>query len=204
MLQAENCRLADGGSSADVERQKASIVMKDKYLRELLKLEKRKDAEINELKKSMGAAEKEGFKRGFKEAEEAYVKQCDAAKELFFKSGLRAAVERLGHDQQTEVCNPPEYFIPKSLAGYADVMQQQFLEGSDTDEDSSSEDTPVENVDQIDRPESRVEDLTIEQPNETVAPVDTPIVTEGVLPPETGLPAVTDAAFDAEIEDLFA
>ncbi|XP_028125155.1 uncharacterized protein LOC114322091 [Camellia sinensis] len=172
-LEAENGRLADLVNSAEAEKQKAAIVMKDKYLRELLKLEKRKDAEMSELKKNMEAVDKGGYKRGFKEAE-------------------------------TEVFNPPEYFIPKSLAGFADALQQQFLEGSDTDEDSASEDTPVENVDQIDRPESRVEDLTIEQPNETVAPVDTTIVTEGVLPPETGLPADTDAAFDAEIEDLFA
>ncbi|KAF5933799.1 hypothetical protein HYC85_029970 [Camellia sinensis] len=203
-LEAENGRLADLVNSAEAEKQKAAIVMKDKYLRELLKLERRKDAEISELKKNMEAVDKGGYKRGFKEAEEAYVKQCDAAKELFFKCGWRAAVEKLGHDQQTEVFNPPEYFIPKSLAGYADAMQQQFLKGSDTDENSASEGTPVENVDQIDRPESRVEDLTVEQPNETVAPVDATIVTEGVLPPETGLPIVTDAAFDAEIEDLFA
>ncbi|XP_028077593.1 uncharacterized protein LOC114279539 [Camellia sinensis] len=86
-LQAENGRLADLVSSAEAEKQKAAIVMKDKYLRELLKLEKRKDAEISELKESVEAAEKEGYKRGYKEAEDAYVKQCDAAKELFFKYG---------------------------------------------------------------------------------------------------------------------
>ncbi|XP_028068433.1 uncharacterized protein LOC114271009 [Camellia sinensis] len=59
-LQAENGRLADLVSSAEVERQKAAIAMKDKYLRELVKLEKRKDTEISELKKSVEAAEKEG------------------------------------------------------------------------------------------------------------------------------------------------
>ncbi|XP_028123565.1 uncharacterized protein LOC114320701 [Camellia sinensis] len=184
-------------SSAEAEKQKTAIVLKDKYLRELLKLERKKDAEIKE-------KVKEADKQGFKRAEDAYALQCNAAKDLFFKCGWRGAVEKLGHDPQTEVFNPPAYFIPNSLLEYANKMQQQFLEDSGSDEDSATEDTPVENVDQIDRPESRVEDLTVEQPNETVAPVDTTIVTEGVLPPETGLPAITDAAFDAEIEDLFA
>ncbi|XP_028104198.1 uncharacterized protein LOC114303275 [Camellia sinensis] len=150
---------------------------------------------------------KEADKQGFKRAEDAYAQQCNAAKDLFFKCGWRGAVEKLGHDPQTEVFNPPAYFIPSSLMEYATAMQQQFLEGSDdedSDEDSAPGDTSVVNVDQIDRPESRVEDLTIERPNETVAPVETTIVTEGVLPPETGLPADTDAAFDAEIDELFS
>mgnify|MGYP003702620331 CR=1 FL=1 len=83
-------------------------------------------------------------------------------------------------------------------------MQQQFLEGSDSDEDSSSEDTPVVNVDQTVRLEPTVEDLTIELPGETVVPTETTPVIKGELPPETGLHADADAAFDAEIEDLFS
>ena len=52
-LQAENGRLANLVSSAEAEKQKAAIVMKDKYLRELVKLERRKDTEISQLKKSV-------------------------------------------------------------------------------------------------------------------------------------------------------
>ena len=70
-LQAENGRLADLVSSAEAERQKAAIAMKDKYLRELLKLEKRKDTEISQLKVSVEGAEKQGYKQGYKKAEEA-------------------------------------------------------------------------------------------------------------------------------------
>ncbi|XP_028085616.1 uncharacterized protein LOC114286636 [Camellia sinensis] len=203
-LQSENGRLADLVSSAEAEKQKAAIVMKDKYLRELLKLEKRKDAEISELKENMEAAEKEGYKRGYKEAEDAYVKQCDAAKELFFKCGWRAVVEKLGHDDQTEVFDPPAYFIPKSLAAYADALQQEFLEDSDTDDSSAPEDIPVDNVDQPVRSEPAVEDLTVDLPRETVIPAEValPIVNE--LPPETGLRVDGDAAFDAEIDELFS
>ena len=169
-------------------------------MRELLQLERKNDAEIKEKVKQ---ADQQGFKR----AEDAYAQQCNAAKDLFFKCGWRGAVEKLGHDPQTEVFTPPAYFIPNSLMEYATAMQQQFLEGSDdedSDEDSAPGDTSVVNVDQIDRPESRVEDLTIELPTDSVAPVDTTVVTEGVRPPESGLPADTDAAFDAEIDELFS
>ena len=200
-LEAENGRLADLVNSAEAEKQKAAIVMKDKYLRELVKLERRKDAEIGELRKNMVEAEKEGYKQGYKKAEDAYVKQCDAAKELFFKCGWRAAVEKLGQDQQTEVFNPPDYFIPKSLAEYAAALQQQFLEDSDSD-DASDEDTPAENVDQPVRSVPTAEDLTVDPPSGTVAEVAHPSVNE--LPPETGLQVDADAVFDAEIDELFS
>ena len=203
-LQAENGRLADLVSSAEAERQKAAIAMKDKYLRELVKLEKRKDTEISQLKKSVEEAEKEGYKQGYKKAEDAYVKQCDAAKELFFKCGWRAAVEKLGHDQQTEVFDPPAYFIPKSLAEYAAALQQEFLEDSDSDDSSAPEDIPVVSADPSLRLEPMVEDPPVDQPNETVVPTETILATESELPPETGLQADGDAAFDAEIEELFS
>ncbi|XP_028101442.1 nucleoporin nup211-like [Camellia sinensis] len=122
-LEAENGRLADLVNSAEAEKQKAAIVMKDKYLQELLKLEKRKDAEISELKKNMEAVEKEGYKRGYKEAEDAYVEQCDAAKELFFKCDTPAenvdqpvrsepAVEDLTVDLPRETVIPAEVAFP--------------------------------------------------------------------------------------------
>ena len=87
---------------------------------------------------------------------------------------------------------------------YASAMQQQFLEGSDSDEDSAPEDTPVANVDQVVRSEPTMEDLTIEQPGETLVPTATTLATENVLPPETGLQVDAAAAFDAEIEDLIS
>ena len=49
-----------------------------------------------------------------------------------------------------------------------------------------------------------MEDLTIEQPDETVVPIETTLVTENELPLEIGLHVDADAAFDAEIEDLFS
>ncbi|KAF5931654.1 hypothetical protein HYC85_027825 [Camellia sinensis] len=199
-LRGEVGRLTAMASSAEAEKQKTAIVLKDKYLRELVKLERKKDAEMKE-------KAKEADKQGYKRAEDAYAQQCNAAKELFFKCGWRGAVEKLGHDPQTEVFNPPAYFIPNSLKEYATAMQQQFLEGSDdedSDEDSAPEDTAVVNADQVVRSEPMVEDLTLDQPSETVAPAEPILPSENVVAPETGLRVDADAAFDAEIDELFS
>ncbi|KAF5931622.1 hypothetical protein HYC85_027793 [Camellia sinensis] len=195
-LRGEVGRLTEMASSAEAERQKTAIALKDKYLRELVKLERKKNAEMKE-------KAKEADKQGFKRAEDAYAQQCNAAKELFFKCGWRGAVEKLGNDPQTEVFNPPAYFIPASLKEYADVLQQQFLGDSDSD-DSSDEDTPVDNVDQPVRSVPSVEDLTVDLPSETVIPAEVTLPIENELPQETGLQVDGDAAFDAEIDELFS
>ncbi|XP_028067670.1 ankyrin repeat domain-containing protein 6-like [Camellia sinensis] len=80
-LQLENGRLTGLVSSAEAEKQKIAITVKDKYLRELAKLEGKKDAEIADLKKKVGDANAQGFK----EAEGLYILQCEGAKDLFFK-----------------------------------------------------------------------------------------------------------------------
>ena len=134
--------------------------------------------------------------RGFKEGETPYIKQCEAAKDLFFKRGWRAAVVQLGHSLETEVFNAPTYFIPSSMTEYAAALQQQFLEDSDDEEETVPNDTPVVNepVNQSARLEPVVEDLTDELPTETALP------TETVLPNETGL----WVELDADLDDLFA
>ncbi|XP_028094392.1 ATP synthase subunit alpha, chloroplastic-like [Camellia sinensis] len=83
-IRSENSRLAGLVNLAEAEKQKAAIVLKDKYLRELVKLEKKKATEITQLKESAKGAEKKGFKK----ADDAYVKQCEAAKELFFNNNF--------------------------------------------------------------------------------------------------------------------
>ena len=98
-------------------------MVKDKYLRELAKLEGKKNTKITKLEKKLEDAED----RGFKKEEALYIKQCEAAKDLFFKRGWRAGVEQLGHGPETEVFNPHPYFIPGSMTEYAAAIQQQFL-----------------------------------------------------------------------------
>lgn len=194
-LKSEYGRLADLVSSADAKKQKATAVIKDKYLRELAKLEGKKNAEIEEMKKKLKGAETHSFKEG----EALYIKQYEAAKDLFFKCGWRATVTQLGHQLETKVYNPPRYFIPGSMAEYAATVQQQFLKELDEEEETMPNDTSVVNdpADQSARLESVVEDLTDELPTETV------LATGIVLPAETGLRVDLDAELDAEIDDLF-
>ncbi|GMP73123.1 hypothetical protein CsSME_00030967 [Camellia sinensis var. sinensis] len=119
-LEAEITRLIGLVTSANTEKQRALIEMKDEYLRELAKLEGVKDAEIKVLKKKAEDAELKGFKEG----EAAYIQQCEAAKDLFFKCGWRGGVEQLGCGPDTEVYNASQYFIPASLAEYAADLQK--------------------------------------------------------------------------------
>lgn len=92
---------------------------KDRYLPELAKLEKKKDAEIAELKKNAEDAED----RSYKEWEATYVLQCEAAKDIFFKCDWKAAVSKLGLGPETEVFqNPPPHFIPSYMANYANAI----------------------------------------------------------------------------------
>ncbi|XP_028074618.1 high mobility group B protein 6-like, partial [Camellia sinensis] len=79
-LQFENGLLTGLVSSAEAEKQKIAVMVKDKYLRELAKLEGKKDAEIADLKKKISDANAQGFK----EAEGLYIPQCEGAKDLFF------------------------------------------------------------------------------------------------------------------------
>lgn len=200
-LEVEVTRLTGLVASADADRQRALTEMKDKYLRELAKLEGVKDAEINLLKKKAEDAEVKGFKEG----EAAYIQQCEATKDLFFKCGWRGAVEQLGCGPDTEVHNAPQYFIPASLAEYVADLQKQFLEASDDDdEENEPTDTPVDNVpaNQSVRAAPVVEDLTIKQPAETELQAETELPTQIVIPSETGLRV--DAEMDVEIDDLFS
>lgn len=135
-LQIEVVRLIGQVTSADVDKQKALAVMKDKYLLELAKLERKKKAEIVKLEKKVEDAED----RGYKEGEATYIKQCEAAKDIFFKCEWKAAVAQLGHGPKTEVfLNPPPHFIPSYMTEYAAAIQQKFLQEGE-DEDSAHED----------------------------------------------------------------
>ncbi|GMP71369.1 hypothetical protein CsSME_00029807 [Camellia sinensis var. sinensis] len=61
-LESKTTRLTGPVNSAEVDKQKALAERKVKYVRELAKLEKKKDAEIAELQKKMEDAEDRGYK----------------------------------------------------------------------------------------------------------------------------------------------
>ena len=98
-LEAEITHLTRLVTLANTDKQRALTEIKDKYLLELAKLEGVKDAEIKVLKKKAEDAELKGFKEG----EAAYIQQCEAVKDLFFKCGWRGAVEQLGCGPDSEV-----------------------------------------------------------------------------------------------------
>ena len=153
------------------------------------------------MKKKSADSEMKGFTAG----EAAYIQQCEAAKDLFFKCGWRSAAEQLDYGPETEIYNAPQYYIPASLVEYAADLQKQFLEASDDDdEENAPTATPVDNVpaNQSLRVEPVVEDLTIEQPAETELQAETELPIQTVIPSETGLRV--DAELDAEIDDLFS
>ncbi|XP_028076230.1 uncharacterized protein LOC114278404 [Camellia sinensis] len=180
-LQSEVARLTGLVDLAEVDKQKALTEQKDRYLRELAKVEQTKKAEITELEKKIGDAED----RGYKEGETTYILQCEAAKDLFFKCRWKAAVKQLGHGPETEVFqNSPSHFIPSCMAEYAAAVQQKFLESEDEDEEIVPDNAPVVNDLAIHsgRVEPLVEDLTTELPTETELRVE----------------------LDADLEDLFA
>ncbi|GMP21694.1 hypothetical protein CsSME_00000026 [Camellia sinensis var. sinensis] len=102
------------------------------------------------------------------------------------RSATKSMILHLGCGPETEVYNAPQYFIPASLVEYAASIQQQFLQGSD-DEDEENEPTvtPVVNEqgnNQSARLEPTVEDLTVEPSTDIVLPV----ATETDLPSATG------------------
>lgn len=69
-----------------------------------------------------------------RDTEEAYILQCEVAKDLFFKCGWKATVAQLGHSQETEVfLHPLPYFTPSSMVDYANAIQQKFLQAEEDD-----------------------------------------------------------------------
>ncbi|GMP52527.1 hypothetical protein CsSME_00018301 [Camellia sinensis var. sinensis] len=118
-LESEVAQLTGLVNSAEADKQKALAKWKDKYLRELAKLGKKKDAEIAELKKSANDAEN----RGYKEGEATYILQWEAAKDIFFKCAWKAAVSKLGYGQETKVFqNSPPHFILSYMGDYANTI----------------------------------------------------------------------------------
>ncbi|GMQ00145.1 hypothetical protein CsSME_00047353 [Camellia sinensis var. sinensis] len=78
-LESENKCLTKLVDATETDKQKALAEKKDRYLRELAKLERKKSAEITELQKKMEDAED----RGFKEREATYILHHGPDTEIF-------------------------------------------------------------------------------------------------------------------------
>ncbi|CAL5437487.1 unnamed protein product [Camellia sinensis] len=168
---------------------------KYKYLRELAKLEKEKDAEIAELKKSADDADDCGYKEG----EATYILQCEASKDIFFKCGWKAAVSKLGYGEETEVFqNPPLHFIPSYMADYANAIQQKLLQVGEDEASPEPDNAPA-----------TTNDLGVQTAQSIRVEPPVSITVEDA--PLTGLPAGTEVSsgvarvnLDADLDNLFA
>jgi len=196
-LRTEVARLTGLVSSAETDKQKAAAELKDKYLRELAKLERKKNDEITKLEKKIKDAED----RGYKEGEATYIQQCKAAKDIFFKCGWKAAVAQLGYGQKTEVFqSPPPHFIPSYMVEYANSIQQKFFQKGEDDEDSA----PEANAQLGHQSISPTPVVSVPPSTVMTTAVPTTELNQGVLV-STELPlGEARVDLDADLEDLFS
>ncbi|XP_028086096.1 uncharacterized protein LOC114287029 [Camellia sinensis] len=194
-LQSEVARLTGLVDTTEADKQKLLTELKDRYLRELAKVENKKNAKITELEKKMEEAED----RGYKESEATYILRCEAAKDIFFKCGWKAAVAQLGHGLETEVfLNPPLYFIPSYMAEYAYAIQQKFLQGEEEEATPKPSIIPAAITD----PGLPVVQLARVGPPVPIAADD---VVETDLLADAGLPiGEARVDLDVDLDDLFA
>ncbi|GMP84053.1 hypothetical protein CsSME_00037737 [Camellia sinensis var. sinensis] len=102
-LATENERLAELVNATETDKQKAVAEKKDRYLRELAKLEKRKNTEVQELKR-----------------------RWRTPRTMVSKKGSAA---KLSHGPDSKVfLNPPPHFISTYMTEYTDVVQKKFLQ----------------------------------------------------------------------------
>ncbi|XP_028084235.1 uncharacterized protein LOC114285396 [Camellia sinensis] len=195
-LESDNARLTELVNAVEADKQKALAELKDRYLHELTKLEKKKDAEIAELKKSADDAEDHSYREG----EATYILQCEAAKDIFFKCGWKAAMSKLGYGQETEVFqNPPPHFIPSYMADYANAIQQKLLQVGEKEKASlEPNNTPVATIDPgLQTAQSAQVEPSVPITIEDVAVTDLPAGTR-LLSGEARV------VLDADLDDLFA
>lgn len=186
--------------SVEMNKQKALAEKKDRYLCELTKLERSKNAEIKALEKKMEDAKN----RGYAEGKQAYVQQCEVAKDIFFKFGQKAAAEQLSQEHDFDVfLNPPLHYIPSYIASYATAVQQKFLQ---IEEDSPGlSNVPSASVNlsgSQSTPPARPEVIDHTQSNTVANEGITDLTIEDVAGAEL---AVGEAGVNAEVEldDLF-
>ncbi|GMP81774.1 hypothetical protein CsSME_00036374 [Camellia sinensis var. sinensis] len=121
-----------------------------KLLSQLRATKKEKDAlraELEALKQSRKDEVDEANNACFKEAEESYTKQVEATKDIFFKSGWKAACEQLGQGSGTDVfASPPATFLPTYMVPYAnDVFSALQAEAEEESGDEAKENAEREN-----------------------------------------------------------
>ncbi|GMP58739.1 hypothetical protein CsSME_00022301 [Camellia sinensis var. sinensis] len=177
-LESENMRLTELVNAIEADKQEALAKKKDRYLRELAKLEKKKNVDVTKLKTKMEDAED----RGFKEGEATY-------------------------GQDTEIfLNPPPHCIPSYMTDYTNAVQQKFLEeGKEEEKTPEPNNAPPTNTDLGLQPSllARVDPLNQPVPSTVEGVLVTDLAQEVAV--ETGLPSgKVQVDLDTNLDDLFA
>lgn len=127
------------------------------------------------LKQSRKDEVDEANNTGFKEAEDNYTKQVEATKDIFFKSGWKAAYEQLGQGSGTDMfASPPVAFLPINMVPHANdvftALQAKAEEkGLEEGEENAEVDDRTEQVDQV---EIGVQETTVTVNLEAIAAGD--------------------------------
>ncbi|XP_028060858.1 adoMet-dependent rRNA methyltransferase SPB1-like [Camellia sinensis] len=208
-LQAENSRLTGLVSSAEAERQKTAIALKDKYLHELVKLERKKDAEIKEKQFLEGSDDEDSDDDTAPEdtsvvnADQAIQKNYNTHKKVLeLRQTARDAVA------EAEVKSAEVEKIKKQMAELQ--AENSRLTGLVSSAEAERQKTAIALKDKylhelvkLERKKDAeikekqfLEGSDDEDSDDDTAPEDTSVVNADQVD--------ADAAFDAEIEDLFS
>lgn len=106
---------------AEAEKTKAVKSSKARYLAELRKL---RDAHKAVMAKAVDDAEDRGYEQG----EKTYERQVQATKDIFFQCGWKAAVEKVGLGQDSDMFNNlPAAYIPDYMQAYSKAAQIRLI-----------------------------------------------------------------------------
>ncbi|GMQ09681.1 hypothetical protein CsSME_00052965 [Camellia sinensis var. sinensis] len=120
-VEAERDILSQKVDRANEDKLRAVKSTKARYLAELRKL---RDAHKVEKDKAVDDAEDRGYAQG----EKTYERQVQATKDIFFQCGWKAAVEKVGLGQDSDMfINPPAAYIPVYMQAYSKATQNRLI-----------------------------------------------------------------------------
>ncbi|GMP50132.1 hypothetical protein CsSME_00016871 [Camellia sinensis var. sinensis] len=120
-VEAERDILSQKVDRANEDKLRAVKSTKARYLAELRKL---RDAHKAERDKAVDDAEDRGYAQG----EKTYERQVQATKDIFFQCGWKAAVEKVGLGQDSDMfINPSAAYIPVYMQAYSKATQNRLI-----------------------------------------------------------------------------
>ena len=121
VVAAERDELRLKVNRAEADKQRAVMSNKARYLAELRKL---RAAHKEEKDTAVDDAEDRGYAQG----EKTYERQGQTTKDIFFQCSWKAAVEKVGLGQDSDMfINPPTAYIPVYMLAYSQATQNRLI-----------------------------------------------------------------------------